>query len=258
LAKKTTYQELMEGLKKVLKDRSLTYKKVAEYLQISEASVKRIFTAEDGSLGRIQQLCEWLEIKFEDLVVLSLEDDTDETYVLSQKQENYFLKNPGALQVFVELYEYGQTPKGIRDHYNLTKKSMTKYLLDLERIGLLEVFPGDKIKFKFNGFFTVSDKGRLAKIILRNSMESATEYVIKTLGERKKDPSIVSTFTIGELLFTKETVRELIKDYNALTKKLYSTSSREMRLYPKNELVPFQYQLGLIPERMMKEKIQNL
>lgn len=258
MAKKTTYEELMAGMKRVLKDRKRTYKNVADHLEISEASVKRIFNSKDGSLGKIQNLCDWLDIKFEDLVSLSLEDNSDDPYILTQGQEAFFLKNPGALQVFIELYEYGQTPEEIRLHYGLTKKSISKYLFDLERIGLLEVHPQNIIKFKFNGFFTVSDKGQLAKIILKKSMESATEYVLKTLGSNRKDSSVVSTFTIGELLFTKETAREMIKDYNAVTKKLYATSSREMRLYPKKELVPFQYQLGLIPERMLKGKVPNL
>lgn len=248
----------MEGLKKVLKMRGHTYEDVSNALDLSESSVKRIFTAKDGNLGRIQDLCDWLEIRFEDLVTLSVETEREENYVMTQPQESFFLKNPSALQFFVELYEYGQTPEEVRLHYGLTRKSVIKYLNDLERIGLLEVHPNDKIKFKFSGFFTVRDGGTLGKIILRNSMENATEYVLKTLGQKVKERQIVTTFTIGELLFTKESAKEMIKEYDNLRDKLYSTSSREMRVYPKRDLIPFQYQLGLIPERMMKGKIVSI
>jgi len=53
---------LFINLKNELKAKGLTYKDVADELDLTEASVKRLFSTEDISLRRLDSICELLRI----------------------------------------------------------------------------------------------------------------------------------------------------------------------------------------------------
>ena len=59
---------LIVELKRVLKERGITYAGIAEHLRLSQASVKRLFSSQDFSLSRIDQICELAGIELTDLV----------------------------------------------------------------------------------------------------------------------------------------------------------------------------------------------
>ena len=53
---------LFENLKRELKAKGLTYKDVADHLELTESSVKRLFSQEDLSIQRLDSICEMLGI----------------------------------------------------------------------------------------------------------------------------------------------------------------------------------------------------
>ena len=55
---------LVEALKRVLKERGLTYADVASALGISHASVRRTFAQQSFTLARIDEICEIAGIDF--------------------------------------------------------------------------------------------------------------------------------------------------------------------------------------------------
>ena len=61
---------LTDALKKFLKSRGMTYGALARRLNISEASVKRMFSTGSFTLRRLGQICEVLELDFFDLAKL--------------------------------------------------------------------------------------------------------------------------------------------------------------------------------------------
>lgn len=257
MGKRTYYQDVMEGLKEILKKRRLSYKDVATAINLSESSVKRLFNAKDGQLGKIESLCEWLEIQFSDLSDL-IEEAQDDTYITNPEQENAFLKTPGALQFFVELKEYNQSVEQIEHKHGLSKKSVQKYLTLLEKLKLIEQHPENKIKVLIKGFFSINDNGELAKKLLRSSMANITDYTIAVIEKKNSSGGQKSSMKIGELLFTKSSLEEVFLDLQELNKKMVRLSSRDMRIFPKHELTSYQYINGLIPQRMLQEKIPNI
>ena len=58
---------LIEVLKRELKSRDITYADVAKHLDLSEASIKRMFSAKDFMLSRLDDICEFAGIEFADL-----------------------------------------------------------------------------------------------------------------------------------------------------------------------------------------------
>ena len=59
---------IVETLKQELHKQSITYRQVAEALDLSEASVKRLFSKNSFTLARLGQICELLHLEISDLV----------------------------------------------------------------------------------------------------------------------------------------------------------------------------------------------
>src|SRR5262245_28999474 len=59
---------LLEVLKKALRERGLTYSRVAKGLGLSESSVKRTFSQETMGLDRLEEICALAEIEISDLL----------------------------------------------------------------------------------------------------------------------------------------------------------------------------------------------
>lgn len=59
---------LLGTLKKALKAHRLTYAEAANCLDITEASVKRLFSEQTISLQRLEQICQIMELEISDLV----------------------------------------------------------------------------------------------------------------------------------------------------------------------------------------------
>ena len=59
---------IVSALKNALKEQGITYQQVAEALDLSEASVKRLFSERQFSLQRLDQICSLLGLEISDLV----------------------------------------------------------------------------------------------------------------------------------------------------------------------------------------------
>ena len=61
---------LINTLKQELRKRRITYKQVSEVLELSETSVKRLFSEEAFSIKRLEKVCELLHLDLSDLIHL--------------------------------------------------------------------------------------------------------------------------------------------------------------------------------------------
>ena len=62
-----TSDGLVDVLKRELRTRGITYAQVARKLNLSEASVKRMFSRKDFNLKRLDQVCQLAGSEFSDL-----------------------------------------------------------------------------------------------------------------------------------------------------------------------------------------------
>lgn len=80
-------QELLRTLKKCLRAKGLGYRDVAKALDISEASVKRIFSQSTFTLPRLEQVCRFLDMSIYDLARQTRLGTDDEITRLTLEQE---------------------------------------------------------------------------------------------------------------------------------------------------------------------------
>jgi transcriptional regulator with XRE-family HTH domain len=137
---------VVETLKKLLKTQGLTYADVATRVGLSEASVKRLFSEETFTLKRLEDFCRLLEIDLYELAKLA-RGRTSEVREMTAKQEAALAAEPKLLGVFYLVLNEWQVPD-IVAHYEISQQLLTRLLVRLDRLGLIDLLPGDKIRLK--------------------------------------------------------------------------------------------------------------
>jgi DNA-binding Xre family transcriptional regulator len=150
--------DILRTLKKCLRAKGLKYSDVAIALDISEASVKRIFSQETFTLSRLEQICRFLEMSVYDLTRLTHLGQDDELTRLSEQQEQGLADDPLAITYFF-LMLTGRTPEKIAAEFGLDERQQTTMLVRLSRLKLVELYPnnsgrlltGRRVEWRKNG-----------------------------------------------------------------------------------------------------------
>ena len=95
----TGVARITEALKRCLKARGMTYASLAVALELSEASVKRLFSSGSFTLKRVEQICRVLDLDFLELARLA-HGEANTASRLSTTQEQALAANPRLLLVF--------------------------------------------------------------------------------------------------------------------------------------------------------------
>jgi len=135
---------LIETLKKQLKAHGKTYADVAAALDLSEASVKRLFAEESFTLQRLSLVCNVIDMDITELVqAMSVQQrQTDE---LSEAQEQE-IASDGLLLLVAVCVINGYSFTNIIEQYQLTAAECTRLLVRLDRLKLIELLPNNRIK----------------------------------------------------------------------------------------------------------------
>ena len=143
---------LVDALKDVLKARGITYAKVAKGLGISEASVKRVFAARSFTLKRLDEICGLLGIEITDLAQM-VRAERESPVQLSWEQEKQLVSDPKLLLVAVHALNQLSFDE-IVEHYRLTKAECIQLLARLDKLGIIELLPNNRIRVRVARDFT--------------------------------------------------------------------------------------------------------
>jgi AraC-like DNA-binding protein len=142
---------LMDALKRELRARRITYARVAQHLQLSEATVKRLFAQNELSLQRIDATCALLGMEFTDLAATAV----SRTNVISQmtlEQEQELVEDPKLLLVGCAVLSYW-TLEHIVEHYALTRAECIELLARLDRLKMIELQPNNRYRLLTSAAF---------------------------------------------------------------------------------------------------------
>ncbi len=139
-------RQLLNTLKKCLKAQGITYRQLAQTLNLSEASVKRLFSEKTFSLARVEEILDILEMSFYDLAKLSANADAGPA-MLSVEQELALSENQ-TLLVFYYLLLNGRPPESIVREYTISESESVKLLLRLDTLDLIDLYPDNRIRFR--------------------------------------------------------------------------------------------------------------
>lgn len=153
---------LLQSLKQCLKQHHLTYADVAKQLNLSEASIKRIFSEENISLQRLDRICELMNMEITDLSKYA-ETSLQQIQELSEEQEIEFVKQPKLLFMAYMLLN-DMDFETIITHYNIDKHEGIQLLAHLDRIKFIILLPENKIKMLTSRQFKWRKNGPIEKL----------------------------------------------------------------------------------------------
>jgi len=208
----TQSNQLIATLKQELRKQRITYRQVAEALELSEASVKRLFAGRFFTLERLEKICELLNMGFDDLVQ-QMSKNVEMTSELTPAQEKelvsdiklllmtYFLMSHLEFSTIVETYDISET-EGIR------------LLARLDRMKIIELLPGNRVKLLISSNFKWLPNGPIQRFFeskvqsefFDSSFSSAGETRIFLSGMLSRD---ANAQTIGR-------IKHLAKEFNEL------------------------------------------
>ena len=136
--------QLVTALKAALKTQGKTYADVAKSLGLSEASVKRCFSQGSFTLERLEQICGFAGLEISDLVELAAESKPPFTS-LTPEQEEALLQDPKLLLITFLVLSHWQF-EDILKSYQLTEHEAIQLLSRLDRLGMIDLLPGNRIR----------------------------------------------------------------------------------------------------------------
>jgi len=142
---------LIDTLKQELRKQRITYKQVAEALELSETSVKRLFSEESFSVKRLEKVCELLHLGFSDLVHL-MEHKIELTTELTLAQEQELVSDLRLLLVALLVLNKLQFTDIIAT-YDIAETDGIRLLARLDRMKLIELLPGNRVKLMVSSNF---------------------------------------------------------------------------------------------------------
>ncbi|MCB1555283.1 MAG: helix-turn-helix transcriptional regulator [Xanthomonadales bacterium] len=136
--------ELIQALKRLLKAQGITYAVLAGRLSLSEATVKRMFSRGAISVKRLDEICQVLDIGLAELAAEAHRERAplDE---LSAAQEQALVDDPALLlTLYLVLNRWQQ--KEVLERYSWTEAQWTLLLARLDRLGIVELLPGNRTR----------------------------------------------------------------------------------------------------------------
>jgi DNA-binding Xre family transcriptional regulator len=157
---------LCDTLKQLLKARNITYKDLAQALDLSEANIKRIFSNQSFTLERLEQICGLLELSLSDLFLLNTQKEHRITQ-LTQEQEEELIADKKLLLVAVCARD-GWSFKDMITHYQINEHECIRLLVRLDKLKMLQLLPGNKYKLLIAQNFRWIPGGPLERFMNRD------------------------------------------------------------------------------------------
>lgn len=135
---------IVEILKRELKSRGVTYAEVAKALDLSEASIKRLFSRKDFTLERVDAICAAAGIEFGELA-RTMERDETLLSSLTLEQEQQIVADAKLLIVAVCALSHWSFEQ-IAATYHFTEAELVRQLARLDKLKIIELLPNNRIR----------------------------------------------------------------------------------------------------------------
>ena len=152
---------IVETLKQELRKQGINYRQVAQALDLSEASVKRLFAEKTFTLARLEQVCEMLHLEVSDLIH-QMEKIIDLTHQLTLEQETELVSDVKLLMMahfLMNKLEFSE----VIDIYDISETEGIRLLARLDRMKIIELQPGNRVKLMISKNFQLLPGGPIQR-----------------------------------------------------------------------------------------------
>ena len=143
---------LIDALKQALKAQGLTYAKVARGLDMSEASVKRMFSRRDFTLKRLDKVLELAGLEIGELT-RALSAEAKLISRMTPQQERSIVSDKKLL--LMALCTLNQMPiEKIVSMYELSETECIRLMVRLDKLGIIRLLPGNRYRLLLSRTFS--------------------------------------------------------------------------------------------------------
>jgi hypothetical protein len=158
--------KLIDELKIVLKEKGITYKAIALHLELSEGTIKRIFSNYDFTLRRVEEVCSLVDLELFDLLERMKEKELS-TEILPIEHETELVSDIKLL-LTAHLLINKWTVHQILSNYEIDRLNMTQLLAKLDTMGIIDYLPGERVRLKISRNFKWINKGPIHQFFNNN------------------------------------------------------------------------------------------
>lgn len=152
---------LIDAMKRGLRREGLTYAQLALRMDLSEASIKRMFSSGRLSLHQVLQVCDAIGADLGELG-RSAQARAQTSRQLSVAQERVLAEDPRLLMLFHFLVA-GRSLADIGNEYGLQGTERTLLLARLDKLGMIELLPRDRVRLRVPRDFTWRSNGPIRR-----------------------------------------------------------------------------------------------
>lgn len=232
----TQTKDILSSVKKCLRAQGRTYRDVAAALQISEASVKRIFSEQTFSLQRLEEVCRFLDMSFYDLARMTRLSTEEEVTQLTLKQEQGLAKDPLVLTYFYLLLT-GRTPAKIAKEFGLDDLQQATMLARLSKLKLVELLPNNNARLRTGRRIDWRHDGPIRKLYQRQVQQAFMDSAFTAQDQMFR-------FDTGEL--SPASVSVLMKKFEKLSEEFDEFAELDV-VTPANKKKAYGLMLGFRP-----------
>ena len=164
----STTADLVTAIKKELKAAQMTYADLAKAIDMAESSVKRMLAKGDMPLSRIDEICRALHLDFADLA-RSVADSRPLLQQISREQEIAVVADRKLLLTAICVLSQW-TLEQIVATYRISEPEGIGYLAQLDRIGIIELRPGNRYKLRLAKTFRWQTNGPVMDFFRENAL----------------------------------------------------------------------------------------
>ena len=203
---------LVDVLKRELKVRGITYAQVARGLDMSEASVKRMFSRRNFTLSRVDAICRVADIDFAELARACGREEA-RVSELTDEQEKQIIANKKLFLVAVCALNHVSFEQ-IVNAFDITRAECIQLLSRLDRLKFLELQPNNRIKLLVSRTFSWRPDGPIQRFFneqahneyFRSHFDRAGEFMLVVNGMLTETSSISMV----------EKLKRIAKEFSAL------------------------------------------
>ncbi|WP_413576919.1 helix-turn-helix domain-containing protein [Bdellovibrio sp. HCB290] len=238
-------QKIKTVLKNQLKKNKMTYEALAEELDVSVPTIKRWLGDAELGLSELLRICSVLNLNLAEIQALVDQEKKNNSHELTLEQQAFFAKNMNYLGYYSQIID-GRTPEEIAKKFGLTKLSTDKYLVKLEKIGVIKVTGKQKVKSAFpvapsfgTGALSQAVYSQIIRGLGKFFETALSDFMrkLKTSSPEELGKTLPANLTYQRLRLTRESYTKWSKDYYQGIRQLETISKIEEKAYDEKDLV---------------------
>jgi hypothetical protein len=241
---------LIAAVKRVLRARGITYRRLSALIDMSESGVKKLFASGDCSVGRLVEICDAIGISLE---AIAREADAagGKPASLSPAQQAFFLANPSVFYFLWELRNHDFDVRAVAAIHDLDARSQRIFLTALEAHGIVRVLSDGTLRVAAGFRNGIQLPGRLAQVMFhpqQNALLAAARSTPKPPNHDNR--AELGYLGMGTYRARRETVVEVIQALHKRGRELEHRAKRDALTARPEECVEIGVMTAIAPFKL--------